>query len=68
MASMEATIKNETDKIVEKYKKGFAEKGGDFNLLLETIFRQGISYGITIASIALSSLPVDITIVDQENK
>lgn len=68
MATMEATIKNETDKIVDKYKKRFAEEGGQFGGLLEIIFRQGISYGISIASMALSSAPVDVTIVDQESK
>ena len=67
MASMEKVIKEETDKMVEKYKQAYANAGGQFEGLLETIFRQGISYGISIASIALAKLPVDVTIVDQEN-
>lgn len=67
MASMEKVIKEETDKIVEKYKERFAKEGGNFSGVLEYIFRSGISYGIYIASMALAKAPVDVTIVDQEN-
>ena len=67
MARMEKIIKEETDKIVEKYKQGFTDQGMNFDNLMETILRQGIAYGITIASIALAKLPVDVTIVDQED-
>ena len=68
--SMESIIKEKTEEMVLKYKLGMKAKGGDFNPLLEDIFRQGISFGISIASIALASTPVDITFpkANVENK
>ena len=69
MSSMEKVIKEKTDEMVERYKLGYAAKGATFDPVLETIFRQGISYGISIASMALASTPVDITFRNQgENK
>lgn len=59
---MEKFIKDKTDEMVQKYKIGYASNGVNFDPVLETIFRQGVSYGISIASMALSSLPVDITL------
>ena len=67
MASMENVIKEETDKMVEKYRAAYANAGGNFDGLLETIFRQGISYGISIASMALANAPIDVSWNDQEN-
>ena len=68
MATMEEIIKIETDKVVNKYKKRFAEEGGQFNGFLETVLRSGIAYGVSIASMALAQAPIDVTFVDQENK
>lgn len=68
MASMENIIKEKTDEMVEKYRKGFADKGMQFDGLLETMFRQGISYGVTFAGMALVNAPYDITIGVNNNE
>ena len=60
MASMEKIIKEETDKIVEKYKQGYASSGIEFNSVMEMLLRQGIAYGVTFASMALANVPSDI--------
>ena len=67
--SMENIIKEKTEEIVLKYKLAFKANGGEFSPLLEDILRQGISYGISFASIALASTPADITLkTEAENK
>ena len=66
MASMENVIKEKTDEMVEKYRKAYADKGMNFDGLLETIFRQGISYGVSFSAMALANAPYDITM--GENK
>ena len=68
--SMEKVIKDKTDETVERYRSAYAAKGLVFDPLMETLFRQGVTYGITFASLALASAPSDITFnVNQgENK
>lgn len=68
MSKMEETIKNETDKIVEQFKKRFEAEGIPFEGMTEVTFRSGIQNGICVAALALLSAPVDVCIVDQENK
>ena len=68
MARMEETIKNETDKIVEQFKKRYEAEGIPFDGVTEATFISGIQNGICIAALALLSAPVDVCIVDQENK
>ena len=66
--SMEKVIKEKTDEMVQKYKTGYAINGVNFDPVLESMFRQGVSFGISIASMALSSVPVDITFNQGEIK
>ena len=66
--SMENIIKEEVEKIVDNFKKGLESKGTQLDGINEFMFRSGISYGITIASIALSKLPVDITFATDMEK
>lgn len=61
--SVEEVIKQETEKTVNKYKSSLLVNNYKMTSMEEALFRTGISYGISIASIALSSLPVDITLV-----
>lgn len=68
MATMEEVIKEKTEEAVLKYKLGMKAAGGQLDSFSETLFRQGISYGISIASIALASTPFDITGGLGENK
>jgi hypothetical protein len=66
---MEKVIKDKTDEVVEKYRAAYAAKGMVFDPLMETMFRQGVTYGISFASLALASVPGDITFNTQgENK
>lgn len=60
--SVEEYIKQKTDEMVNKFKQDCAAKGVVMNEENETYLRMGMSYGITLASMTLSQLPVDITI------
>ena len=59
--SMENVIREETEKIVSKYRTTLEAEGIKFDNMYESLLRQGISYGISIAAIALAKTPVDIT-------
>lgn len=59
--SMENIIKEKTEEIVEKYRKSMESAGMPFPNLYEDLLRQGISYGISFAAMALVSIPSDIT-------
>lgn len=64
--SMENVIKEKTEEIVLKYKLAMKANGGEFSGLYEDLLRQGISYGISFAAMALSSTPVDITFATED--
>lgn len=65
---MEELIKQKIQEEIEKVKSKLKSQGYELSATDEQMFRMGISYGISISSIALSSLPVDITFLDPEKK
>lgn len=65
---MEEFIKTKTQEIVDEIKDRLEKEGQEFTDPEEHLFRMGISYGITIASIALNKLPVDIAYLEPEKE
>lgn len=65
---MEEIIKQKIQESVEKVKTKLKSQGYELSGTDEQLFRMGVSYGISISSIALSSLPVDITFLEPEKK
>lgn len=59
--SAEEIIKEKTEECINNYKERLKSNGVEFNSMHELLLRQGIGYGISISSMALASLPVDIT-------
>lgn len=57
----EEIIKNNTDKMVKRFRETLLNQGIELTNEKECIFREGISFGISISSILLSSIPVDCT-------
>lgn len=66
--SAEQFIKSETDKAVEKFNERLETQNMRMNEEQEWILRAGISYGLSISSMLLSSLPVDVTFCEVEQK
>lgn len=58
---VEEYIKQKTDEMVNKFKQDCAVKGVVINGENEAYMRTGMSYGIILASMTLSKLPIDIT-------
>lgn len=63
---MEDYIRTKADEMINSFKQGCIKKGISFSKENETFMRTGISYGISLASMALSQLPGDITLPDNE--
>lgn len=57
----EQFIKTKTDEAVEKFNNQLSTQNVKMNEEQEWILRAGISYGLSISSMLLSSLPVDVT-------
>ena len=64
--SMENVIKEKTEEMVKEMKQESQRSGIEVTPLNEMYFRMGVSHGITVASIALASIPIDITIGDNK--
>ena len=58
----EEIVINETNKMVEKFRTMLLKQGLNLTDEQEWIFRKGVSFGISVSSILLSSIPVDCTI------
>ena len=63
---MEGYIRTKADEMINSFKQGCIKKGISFSKENETFMRTGMSYGIYLASMALSQLPSDITLPDIE--
>lgn len=61
---MEGYIKAKADEMINSFKQSCIKKGVPFSEENETFMRMGMSYGISLASIALSRLPCDVTLLD----
>lgn len=62
----EQFIKTKTDEMVEKFRSQLATQNIQLNGEQEWILRVGISYGLSISSLLLSSFPVDVTFCEAE--
>ena len=66
---LEEFIKEQTDRLVDKYKAGFEANGSRMSERDELFFRNGIANGISIASLALANVKgEDIITVPSENQ
>ena len=63
---MEGYIRTKADEMINSFKQDCVKKGISFSKENETFMRIGMSYGISLASMALSQLPGDITLLDIE--
>ena len=63
---MEGYIRTKADEMINSFKQGCIKKGISFSKENETFMRTGMSYGISLASMALSQLPSDITLQNIE--
>ena len=63
---MEGYIRTKADEMINSFKQGYVKKGISFSKENETFMRIGMSYGISLASMALSQLPGDMTLLDIE--
>ena len=63
---MEGYIRTKADEMINSFKQSCVKKGISFSKENETFMRIGMSYGISLASMALSQLPGDITLLDIE--
>lgn len=59
--SIEEYIKQKTDEMMNKFKSDCAKRGLVMTEENERYMRAGMSYGITLSSMALSQLPGDVT-------
>lgn len=62
----EKFIKTKTDEMVEKFRSRLATQNIQLNGEQELILRAGISYGLSVSSLLLSSLPVDVAFCEEE--
>ena len=58
---MEEFIKLKSDEMVEKIRRMYLEKGLPLSKENEDCIRTGISFGISLSSMALAKLPPDVT-------
>lgn len=63
---MEGYIRIKADEMINSFKQDCIKKGISFSKENETFMRTGMSYGISLASMALSQLPGNITLPDIE--
>ena len=63
---IEYNVKNKSNEIINDLRKQYAEKGYFLTEENENWIRVGMSYGISLSAIALSSLPADITLTDEK--
>ena len=61
---IEGYIRTKADEMINSFKQDCIKKGISFSKENETFMRTGMSYGISLASMALSQLPGDITLPD----
>lgn len=59
---MEEFVKTKSDEMVEKIRRMYLEKGLPLSKENEDFIRAGISFGISISSMALAKLPSDISL------
>ena len=65
---MENYVREKSEEMINKIKKDFEKKGVEFTKENELIFRLGMSFGITLSSLALAHLPFDIIDTESESR
>lgn len=58
----EVFIKSQTDKMIDRLKQQLLEHGIEMSSQYEEGFRAGTSFGISLSSLLLSSIPEDVTL------